>query len=69
MIIMVECIFDLEIFSYDSIKKTEQAYKDYAYIKEIRTDSAVILRFDKCKYPEDITVKEFENYLICVENA
>ena len=66
---MVECNFNLEIYSYESIKKTEQAYKDYARIKETRTDSAVILRFDKCKYPEDITVKEFENYLICVENA
>ena len=56
-----------DIYSESSIKETCDVYKNYAKIKIKRKKSYVDLVFEMCKFEPDITIKEFENYLINVE--
>ena len=60
---------NLEIYSESSIEKTCEVYKEYASIKLKRKGKYITLYFNKCKYDSEITMQEFENYLINVENA
>lgn len=57
-----------DIYSESSIRETCEAYKAYASIKIKKKNEYMELTFDKCKYESGITMKEFENYLINVEN-
>lgn len=57
-----------DIYSESSIKATCDAYKGYARIKIKWKEQYAELIFDKCKFEESITMKEFENYLINIEN-
>ena len=57
------------IFSIDNIKKTAAVYEEYAKIKIKIERMYYKVCFDKCKYDEDRTIKEFENYLIGLENS
>lgn len=57
-----------DIYSESNIRKTCGVYKDYARIKIRSRKQYVELTFDKCKYEPSITMKEFENYLINIEN-
>jgi len=58
-----------DIYSLNSIERTRTAYMEYAKIKVQQNGSDVIIIFTDCRYDEDQTVKEFENYLIGLENA
>ena len=58
----------LEIYSISNIEKTCRVYKDYAKIRISKKESEVEVLFDNCKYDSWLTIKEFENYLIVVEN-
>ena len=57
-----------EIYSFDNIIQTCEIYKEYAQIKVKSKIDKVVLTFTHCKYACDITMKEFENYLINMEN-
>ena len=45
------------------------AYTDYAKMTLLENDRTWTLDFDECKYDEMRTIKEFENYLIGLENG
>lgn len=65
---MVKLLLSTEIYSEKNIKETCYVYKNYAKIKMKRKDNYIELIFNSCKYDPNITVKEFENYLINTEN-
>ena len=56
------------IYSDDTIEKTIKAYKNHAIIVVTYKQQYANVIFLKCKYDEDLTIKEFENYMIGVEN-
>lgn len=57
------------IYSDEAINQTMMVYKNHAVTTvNFKRDYAVIT-FWKCKYDEALTVKEFENYMIGVENS
>ncbi|MGN9077150.1 HxsD-like protein [Oliverpabstia intestinalis] len=66
--LMNKSMLNMDIYSVENIKKTCNAYKDFARIKIKRNYNYMELTFDRCKYDTDITIKEFENYLINIEN-
>lgn len=68
MILMVKLLLSTEIYSEKNIKETCDVYKDFAKIKVKRKGSHIELIFNSCKYDPNVTVKEFENYLINTEN-
>lgn len=68
MILMVKLLLSTEIYSEKNIKETCDVYKDFAKIKMKRKDKYIELIISSCKYDPNITVKEFENYLINTEN-
>lgn len=68
MILMVKLLLSTEIYSEKNIKETCDVYKDFARIKMKRKNNHIELIFNSCKYDPNVTVKEFENYLINTEN-
>ena len=68
MILMVKLLLSTEIYSENNIKETCDAYKDFVKIKVKRKGIYIELIFNSCKYDPNVTVKEFENYLINTEN-
>lgn len=55
-----------------SEKALKQAIKDYLPLALIEMNSnadKVNLTFSNCKYDEEKTIREFENYLIGIENT
>lgn len=66
--LMNKLFLSVDIYSEASIKETCNVYKHYARIKIKWKNPYVELMFDRCKYDPDITIKEFENYLVNVEN-
>ncbi len=65
---MKKLVLKQEIFSLKNIKEAQEAYKKIANIMVVEKQGSVVIRFLHCKYDEDRTVKEFENYLIGLEN-
>lgn len=57
------------VYSDQAIEKTMLIYKNYAVTTVQYKRDYAIVTFWKCKYDEDQTIKEFENYMIGVENA
>lgn len=57
------------IYSDKSIEKTMQIYKNHAVTTVSYKNCYATVTFWKCKYDEDQTIKEFENYMIGVENS
>ena len=57
------------IYSDESVAQTILAYKDFAVTSVSYKKDYAIITFWKCKYDEVQTVKEFENYMIGVENS
>ena len=57
-----------DIYSKEAIVKAISDYKGIAKIRLQEKDSGYVLTFTLCKYGEERTVKEFENYLIGLEN-
>lgn len=66
---MKKLILNREIYSDQSIERTVQAYRGHARITVSYDACYATVTFWKCKYNADQTVKEFENYMIGVENA
>lgn len=44
-------------------------YESYAAITAKFRDDYAVLTFGNCKYDEEQTIKEFENYMIGIENS
>lgn len=65
---MVKLLLNTEIYSEKKIKETCDAYKGFAKIIVKRKGIYIQLIFNSCKYDPNVTVKEFENYLINTEN-
>ena len=65
---MIELALNTEIYSEDKINQVQTVYREYAIITKKLVDQYWILKFDKCRYDESLTIKEFENYLIGLEN-
>lgn len=58
-----------DVYTEESIKKVIAVYKTLADIViEGQKDGYMMICFINCIYDEKLTVKEFENYLIGVEN-
>lgn len=58
-----------EIFSEETVK---QALRDYGNIAKTTLKNErnyFIVTFWKCKFDEDQTLREFENYMIGLENS
>ena len=66
---MIKLTLCEDIYSEEKIKQVMQVYKDYARINLKKKDGKYILEFKNCKYDEKITIQEFENYLIGMENV
>lgn len=58
-----------EVYSLINIKNVSIIYKDYADMHIEDSGQYAIVYFDKCKYDCKTTMKEFENYLIGLENV
>lgn len=57
------------VYSDKTIKIAIQAYQNLAAITKKNKDDSAEITFWKCQYDEETTVKEFENYLIGIENS
>lgn len=57
------------IYSDEAVETTMQAYRHLAMITAKIKDDSIVLTFWKCKYGDERTTKEFENYLIGVQNS
>ena len=57
-----------KVYQEDSIRLTITAYQNYAQFSIKEFPDAWEIVFSDCKFDEDRTVKEFENYLIGIEN-
>lgn len=53
-----------ELYSIKDIEKAKQSYRNLAEISFMETDCYYILTFDDCYYDEDLTMKEYDNYVI-----
>ena len=58
-----------EIFTWKHIQAAREAYNGYASIMVLPGKQKWILVFTHCKNDESQTVREFENYLIGLENS
>jgi len=58
-----------EIFSERNIKQALADYKNIAKASLKNGNPYHTVTFWKCIYDEELTVKEFENYLIGLENS
>lgn len=58
-----------DIYSEKNLSRALNAYEGYGVITVSDTEDSWNLEFNKCKYEETRTVKEFENYLIGLENG
>lgn len=57
------------VYSDKSIHETMKVYKNYALMTVKYKEEYAIITFWKCLLDETQTVKEFENYMIGVENS
>ncbi|MFA7101086.1 MAG: HxsD-like protein [Bacilli bacterium] len=57
------------LFSTSTIGEAMEAYKDYALIVIKQDAGYTVLTFLKSKFDEEQTIKEFENYMIELENV
>ena len=65
---MIEIKLNSELYSKANIKIAMDAYKDLACIQMDTRGEYYILQFADTKYDESRTIKEFENYLVGLEN-
>ncbi|MGF0019899.1 HxsD-like protein [Sporofaciens sp. SGI.106] len=66
---MITLQLNSEIFSEKNIKYTQKVYSRLAKIRIEFSSNYWILQFSDCIYEERLTIKEFENYLIGLENS
>ena len=66
---MIEIQYTKYIYNYESIRKAISDFKHLSRIRVLRENQdGWVLGFDKCKYGEERTAREFENYMIGLEN-
>ena len=65
---MKELIVNKNIYSNKSLRAAITAYSGYASITIQDHAKTCSLFFTDCRYDEERTIKEFENYLIGLEN-
>ena len=65
---MGKLILKNDIYSAVNIRSAIDAFSGLCSITEENTPDSVLLIFTTCKYDEDRTILEFENYLIGLEN-
>ena len=65
---MKTLVLNTEIYSLSNVEKARRAYKDYATVLIRNRDNKLRAYFLHCRYDENQTIKEFENYLIGLEN-
>lgn len=58
-----------EIFSDKTVKQALNDYKKISTTSIKRSNKYSTVIFWKCKYDEEQTLKEFENYMIGLENS
>lgn len=58
-----------EIYADETVLKTMKIYRKYAVTTVKFQKDQAIITFWKCKNDECLTVKEFENYMIGIENS
>lgn len=56
--------YDLNIYPLDVIKKAKYDYSEIANVTVVVLGKTAKCIFNKCKTDEEVTVKEFGNYLI-----
>ena len=65
---MTKIRLNSEIFSENNVRLAMEAYGDLARIQMDIQGEYYILQIEDTKYDESRTVKEFENYLVGLEN-
>ena len=65
---MKQITLNKEIYSQDAVVRAVKDYKQFARITIADKNDYWIVKFFACKYDELRTIKEFENYLIDLEN-
>ena len=66
---MVELSVCKEIYSKSILMQAKQSYQSLATIEIVENRGSWTVLFSDCKYEEIITAKEFENFLIGLENS
>ena len=66
---MIRLSVNTDIYSIENILYAAEAYKNLAKINILRKSETAKIVFRNCKYDEERTVREFENYLIGLENS
>ena len=66
---MIELNINANIYTKKNIDKVKQLYSDLAKIEEEQIGDIICLKFYECALDEKMTVMEFENYLIGLENS
>ena len=67
--IMKKLQLSKDVYSYEKLRKVKAIYSDYAQIHVVPEKKHWLVLFTRCTYGEDETVREFENYLIGLENT
>lgn len=65
---MKELLLNKEIYSPHKIQEAVLAFNELSNVVVSDYENYLLLAFTKCKYDELRTIKEFENYLIGLEN-
>ena len=66
---MGDLILNTNIYSDAAIQVAIDAYKELATISIDKQENYICLSFHECKFDVHLTVKEFENYVIGLENS
>lgn len=61
---MTELKLSKIIYEHENIKEAVDDFSTMAYFKVTEFDEYYLISISDSKYPEERTVKEFENYLI-----
>ena len=68
MLKVITLHLNTEIYSEQAISSAAQAFSGLCYIDIVHTDTAWIVNLSDCRYGEERTAAEYENYLIGLEN-
>ena len=66
---MSKLVLKKEIYSACTIETAVSAFRNIASITVESQSQQFVLQFSDCKTDTDLTIKEFENYLIGLENS
>lgn len=66
---MKEIRINRSIYSDETIERTRTIYINHALTTVSYEKDYAVITFWKCKYDEKQTIREFENYMIGVENS